>query len=471
MSKLVLSENLFLEVAELKRMLKYLDEYGYKRLVKNIINGKSGIVTVDDVDSFLVSKVADTTISINPGLAFDSEAEAIVNTEIDYYEVDDNGNTKWVILSRATNHIEEGTVSVTQNGVLSGIGTKFKEVLRGQPNFPNKVKFNSANNSGEYEVVSVISDTDAIISGSFTAESNIKYSVIGTFTPGFVPTEENKFIYEKDHYQIAIVESESVPQIQEGLEFIIGKIFYSEGIMYVNDERYSVIFNQRRYSLSEMSGVNPILSLVSVKAMGGLANAEIEFLFEHGYQVQTYQYNLAGNNTTFVIQTGSNNVIDSNIYDDLFNGWLLINRKNMRSSEISHNVGSTLYFKTFDQEMIENSGNDFIIVPNYTEVEFEISFETNSTNFQEPFYFRKSIENMRNRCSVYVLYPEITGEEKAIIHLRYRMITEDGRRLAFNDFPISQFNNVNGESETLANSDFEINVQEIEPEAAHHNYS
>ena len=77
--------------------------------------------------------------------------------------VSDTGVRRWLILSRSVHNWEEGTVSVTVDGALNGIGTHFTEILRGQPNFPTKVKFNSANNTGEYEVVSVTSDSSNFV--------------------------------------------------------------------------------------------------------------------------------------------------------------------------------------------------------------------------------------------------------------------------------------------------------------------
>ena len=137
------------------------------------------------------------------------------------------GINRWLVLSRDVKNIETGTVTINTDGSLSGIGTEFTKVLRGQPNFPTKVKFGSTLNSGEYEVVSVASDTSAILAGSFVNENNLKYSVIGTFTPGFQPLADNKMIYEYDSYNIRIVDSADKPSLSAN-EFIIAGISFDD---------------------------------------------------------------------------------------------------------------------------------------------------------------------------------------------------------------------------------------------------
>ena len=244
MSRLKFSSNLFLEVNELQRFNKFLEEDGWKRAMK-AISKNFGIVENASNSYFKVTarSGSNSVIVINAGIAFDSNMDAIVMTDDLELSVGNTGSNRWVILSRAVTNEEQGTVSINSDGSLSGIGTEFTKVLRGQPNFPVKVKFNSTSNNGEYEVVSVTSDTSALLSGSFVNQSNIKYSVVGTFTPGFQPTEDNKMIYEYDSYNIEVVDSEDRPAVSED-EFILAMIsFDASGSMNVSDERIRYMFN------------------------------------------------------------------------------------------------------------------------------------------------------------------------------------------------------------------------------------
>ena len=214
MSRLKFSENLFLEVNELQRLVKFLADDGYKLAVKSM-SKSFGIVENSGNTYFKVTAKAGTanTVIINPGVAFNSNIDAIVMPTALEMQILNTGMNRWLVLSRDVKNTEEGTVTVNTDGSISGIGTKFTKVLRGQPNFPTKVKFSSTLNSGEYEVVSVVSDTSAIIAGSFVNENNLKYSVVGTFTPGFQPLEDNKMIYEYDSFNIRIVDSADKPSL------------------------------------------------------------------------------------------------------------------------------------------------------------------------------------------------------------------------------------------------------------------
>ena len=220
MSRLKISDNLFLEVAELNRLVKFLKDDGYKRLFKTFITNY-GIVSSGDNSYFKPTADSANFVKINAGLAFDSNLDAIVMKEDTILSVSDTGTKRWIVLSRSVSSLEEGTVSITVDGVLSGVDTRFTEILRGQPNFPTKVKFNSQFNQGEYEVVEVTSDYNAILSGSFRAENGLKYSVVGTFTPGFQVPDDRKEIYEYDSYNLRIVDADDKPVVGSN-EFIIG---------------------------------------------------------------------------------------------------------------------------------------------------------------------------------------------------------------------------------------------------------
>ena len=475
MSKLKISENLFLEVAELNRLVKFLSDDGYKRVLKSIIN-QYGIVRNTGNTFFKVTQKNTGVVTINAGLAFDSNLDAIVmKTDLDL-AVSDTGVRRWLILSRSVHNWEEGTVSVTVDGALNGIGTHFTEILRGQPNFPTKVKFNSANNTGEYEVVSVTSDSQAILSGSFVAESGKQFSVVGTFTPGFVPTPENKQIYEFDGYNIRIQDSADKPEVGSD-EFILGYVYYENGIMYVFDERVYCMFNEKYTQDTETSGISPLTSLLKATVVSGVdswkaKSCDIELILEHGYKINSFELNSTATQNVFQITTGSCNFLgDGAVPNGIFNGWILLNRINMKYVKIDSNIGKNLYISDFDTEIVDRVTNDFVIVPNFTEIEYEVKLNDGTIRPSVPFYFRESIVNLNSRIRVYALFPSFGGADNVTISIRYRFIDNSGKRYTFQDLAVAPYVNVNGEQETLANSSFSVDIASIEPEAEQRNYS
>lgn len=482
MSRLKFSSNLFLEVNELQRFNKFLEEDGWKRAMK-AISKNFGIVENASNSYFKVTarSGSNSVIVINAGIAFDSNMDAIVMTDDLELSVGNTGSNRWVILSRAVTNEEQGTVSINSDGSLSGIGTEFTKVLRGQPNFPVKVKFNSTSNNGEYEVVSVTSDTSALLSGSFVNQSNIKYSVVGTFTPGFQPTEDNKMIYEYDSYNIEVVDSEDRPAVS-GDEFILAMIsFDASGSMNVSDERIRYMFNNP-YTQSDESdnSTDPLVSLLSTGVVGGIhavgsAAAEFELIMEHGYTVTRHELITTSTSNTFNIISGQSNFLGTgNIPDGMFRGWLLVNRANMKYALIDDNSNKSLYISNFDTSIILDNGNDFIIVPNCNEIEYEVTVSNNVDRPNIPFYFRSSIWNLYTRAKVHAFYPSNDVENfdnQVTITIKYRLMDNSGNQKPFSNLAIAQFENVNGQTETLSESSFVVDLTTIEPEAKQRNYS
>lgn len=481
MSRLKLSENLFLEVNELQRLVYFLETEGYKRLLKNIVKSY-GIVKNDSNTNFKVTQKAGTTntVIINAGIAFDSNLDAIVMNSNLELTIENTGIKKWIVLSRDVSNWETGTVSVNVDGTLTGVGTKFLSILRGQPNFPVKVKFNSSVNIDEYEVVSVNSDNNAVLAGDFVTESGLKYCVIGTFTPGFQPLEENKKIYEFDSYQITIVDSENRPSVTEN-QFIIASIMFDEiGVMSVSDERINCIFNepyvQSDYSVSRAD--NPLTSLLSVSTVGGVnavntVSATFELIIEHGYTVTTHEL-IVNPNTNIINITGNCNFLGTgNIPDGMFKGWLLLNRKNMKYAVIDNNINKALYISKLDTSIIESGQNDFIIIPNFLEIEYEVKVSSNVEQPDIPFYFKQSVWNYASRLPIYIYMPSVSDvfQDVVTVTVRYRMIDVSGKQYPFNNLAVAQFKNIKGQTETLANSNFNINLADIELQEKQRNYS
>jgi len=481
MSKLKISDNLFLEVNELNNMLKFLKEDGYIRLCKSFIKGY-GIVKNTNNDGFKVSLKPGTanTVYINPGLAFDSSLEGIVLDSRIELIINNTNSKRWLVLSRNVSNIEKGLININADGSIVGNSTEFTKVLRGQPNFPVKIKFESSINIGEYEVVKVTNDNNALLSGNFTAESNVKYSVIGTFTPGFIPTAENKMIYEYDSYNIKAVDSADRPVVAEN-EFIIASItFDANNAISIVDERVRYMFNDpySQNTNSSSPGVDPLVSLLSVNTVGVDVNgAQFEFIFECGYTVLSYEVINNSNSNSINILTGTCNFLQTlDVPDDMFKGWLFLNKGNMRYMKIDSNDNKMLYINNFDSSIF-NSGNgdSFVIVPDFRSIEFEITVDDNVDQTTIPFCFKQSVFNNQMRMPVSVYYKDVSPTAfKDIVkfRLRYRLIDDgSGVTYPFQKLQVAQFKNVKGQLETLGDSQLDINITDIQPQEKQRNYS
>lgn len=481
------SPNLFLEVAELNRFKRSMVDDGYKKAIKCLARS-FGVVRDKDGSYFKTILKSGRVITLNPGLAFDANVDCIVlENPIDFsVPTLNDGEFFWLIVSHATTHNELGTVSINSNGSLSGVGTEFLSVLRGQANFPTKVKFSSTRNVGDYEVVEATSDTTAVLAGDFVAESNLKYQVIGAFTPGFQPADDDRYLYNYDSCNVRTVVSEDEPQLSDN-EFIVSRAYLrSDGGVEIDDYRIKNLFSTQTYAqsdvVSQQQAVNKMSSLVSTKVKAvDKFGITMELLFNHGYVITDYDFFTTTSSNVVSISAGYSNFLGNNsntIPNNFFDGWYLLNRTKMKYSQVSYNEGKRLYFDEYDSEVItisaDGNEDDMILVPPFLEIEYMVKLSNNCFNPSQPYYFRSSLQQAFSRENIRIDLKSIDPDNydyDVEVELACRVIKNDGKFYPFYPLAIAQFDNVNKESETLGDSKFNIDMENYEPEVIIRNYS
>jgi len=436
MSQLKISSDLFLETSELRRFQSFLSEDGYKKLFKTIIKSY-GIVLDDSKASFKPSVVDSNTISIAAGLAVDPEVNIITLKEPFQITIPSDGLKHWVAIKYAVTNEEEGTVQVSTDGTLVGTGTKFLDLLRGGTNFPNRVKLKSNNNFNEFEVLSVSTDELAVINGVFVPESGLKYSVLGTFTPGLETDLDKELIYELDGAEIDLIASQPEPVLESG-QYLIASALVQNGVVVLSDYREKASFNAVQENI--IDNANGITSLLDVELV---TDKEINLSLEHGYQVNSFTLQSLPTNNIFSIEGKSNLFSTGDIPNDFFKGWVLLNRSNMKKATISGNTNKDLFIPNIDFSFVLESGNDFVVVPNSDGVEYEIL-----VSGKYPTYKRFSSENIQNSFII----PLEFGDN--LVTIKYRMLGTF--KTVFKNLAVCPFNNYLNNYEILANSNFSI---------------
>ena len=372
MSKLKLSPNLFLEVAELENFRRLIVDEGYKAVFKSMVKN-FGIARDSNVNAFEVTATGEeNVISIAPGTAWDKDFNRIINLEVVTAQAIQSDTRTWVVLSRAVNNYEPGTVSVATDGTLTGVGTEFTKALRGGDNFPNAVKFiDSTKNILNYEVINVVSDTSAVIAAPAAAESGIRYGVVGAFTPGFVPSTANELIYEYDSFAVRMIQSETQPEVEEGREFIIAQLNWDSSDMAIVDMRNSCTFNAEPVEEITAAATN-IVSVLDVERFGNMLRIGVE----NGYTVTSFE--IRSSALQFRILGGHNNVLGTvsgdtgTIPSFTFAGWTLFNRATGKGVRIVDNANTTLTLASWSGDISLGEGDDFVIVPSVSEIEYQM---------------------------------------------------------------------------------------------------
>ena len=183
-------------------------------------------------------------------------------------------------LNYHSSHEEPGTVTLSINGDLVGDGTAFTKTLRGLPNFPSRISFpGSRFNKQEYDIIEVVDDLHAKVShpattttgiAEFVVEENLKYRVVGTFTPGAAVPNANKFPFLYDACAFKLepeITNNTVPaSFLVGKEFYVARIRVEGNNVVIQDKRTEYWITQAAYEATSLTlDDNPLIGVESVK--------------------------------------------------------------------------------------------------------------------------------------------------------------------------------------------------------------
>jgi hypothetical protein len=392
MSNIKFSENLFLEVAEFNRFQKFLENDGFKRhfllntdsfgIIRQANLPEIGNVNVED--NFYVSKAGTpfNEVVVNKGFAIDSNGDLILNSKNVNIAIPNDNLWYWVKIAHKYSSVEKGTLSIDILGNVTGVGTEFTKILRGQPNFPSKIKFtNSINgNADEYEVVKVVDDNNLIIQGDFTSETNLKYEVIGTFTPGFVVNDSNKKIFRYDSVEISLVKETTLneqPTFIPNKEFFIARVRNSGVNLSLQDKRINWWQSEAMSSLTNLdrNSYNPLIGVENVKwdiKTSTRAKSWVEMAW--GFRFESWTVDTSSKRVSILIGQGGV-YKDTSYFQNLdFNGWRLYAKNGSYQNIIDSIKTGTQIVITLDVLNINDyvSGDLLFIAPPYEEIEVRI---------------------------------------------------------------------------------------------------
>jgi len=398
------SSNLFLGLAELKTWSDFLDQQGFRKFIRKN-SSKYGLFKNSTFDSpFDNGKVeAGTnsgTIKINAIEAIDKDGNFIVNPSVDNIAIVDSPTQfYWIRITHAYSNIEKGTVSIDSAGNLTGTGTEFLSKLRGQSDFPSKIRFvGSTNNTQEYDILDVFDNNNAIVQGFFTAESNLRYEVVGTFTPGVAVQTSQKFPFNYDSCNLEIIAGgTTAPAKTQDYQFYLARVRNNGGVMIIEDKRTEVWESISSFELKSIPQLtNKFIGIEAVKFNDQFTPRDAN-LVELAWGLRSSNWTASNSLRQITIANGQGGVFKRDLIIDPFvngdfNGWRLYfeNGNYARITESAIDAGAikvTLDRLNPDdynaQEQIficpdvEEVGITFFNAENFL-VEYEASFPVNT---------------------------------------------------------------------------------------------
>ena len=329
--------NLFLGKIELNRLKDFLDKDGFRKLFLNN-SLKFGLFQTSfdtDFQNGLVENGGSAgTINHKDLLAVNSEGNFIVKPQQLSISVPDDDTWYWVRVTHLFSPNELGLVSIDGSGNLTGVGTQFLTTLRGGVDFPSKIKFTDAiNNTLEYEVVDVIDNENAVLSGVFTSESNLKYCVVGTFTRGVTPPSQDKNIFQYDSCTLDLVEetlaNDPSNLITQGSQFMLARVRYNSlqsSQVQIQDKRRNYVYQTKADFLATKIDreLNPLIGIESIRWDNSFSPQDKNLVYL-GWSMKSASFTVNTSQRLVTINQGLGGMFKTT--DDFttgdFNGWRL----------------------------------------------------------------------------------------------------------------------------------------------------
>lgn len=450
MSFIKYSPDLFIEVIELNRLSQFLDQDGFR---KNIIDNSVsfGLIKTQANATFPNGKVerdvnnalGQKTVKIGAIRAIDSQGRFLVKDQTNNLPVLADNNWYWIRIKHQHSTQEKGTVSIDAAGNLVGTGTKFTSTLRGQSNFPSTIKLiNSVYNTLEYEVLEVTDDNHAILvypglndnDALFVSESNLTYSVVGTFTEGVAIDQEDKYPFQYDDVAVELV-LETVlntkPTYVQGTEFYLARVKVLLGELIIQDKRLEVWQTSADFEQTNLTRIeNPLIGVESIKWENQF-NTGDKNKVSIAWGMRSTNWGIDSSQgivTLFGSATGGNFKTIDDFTNGDFNSWRLYTQdgKYVRVyNSIKQGGAINLYVDLLDVDSFSADGGstfiaqELLVVPNADEITIVFKPEPtdNVGNVNETFTF--PINTTVAECLVTV-YKETTDTVNVLYNVQYQ---------------------------------------------------
>lgn len=455
MSDFKFSPNLFLEVVELDKFKSFVDSEGFrKNILQNTIS--YGLIKKNNDLSFLNGRVErdlDTTIGqktikIRPLQAIDNKGMFLSSPQINSIPVPADGRWYWVKVFHRYNTTELGKVTLAINGDLTGVGTKFTETLRGMPNFPSRIRFtNSSHNTLEYDVLEVIDDEHVIVMhpavngagiATFEIESDLNYSVVGTFTPGVAVPESDKYPFQYDSISYQLIQEDTLnqrPSFISGQEFYLARVKIEDGDVIIQDKRIECWESQGKFSSLEINrSPNPLIGVEYIKWQNILSPANVNQVFvAWGMRSQNWAVDSSKNIVTLFgsASGGAFKTVDDFTNGD-FDGWRIYTENGRYSKVVTsikqgQAINLTLDVLDVDDYSVDggltfnnqdSSSQWVIVVPDAEEIEIIFTPQLDQNNNTSVSY-HFPINTLIARCDV-----EVFQNPTCLFNVTYRYKTD-----------------------------------------------
>ncbi len=300
-----------------------------------------------------------------------------------------------------------------------------------------------------------VNNENAVLSGIFQIESNLRYSVIGTFSPGHVPSSNHQEIFRYDgcnDFTVSdggLIQETSLntpPSKNNETEYYIARVKVNGVSVLIEDKRTEIYQSSAEYKFSNVNkSLNPYVGVEAVKwdhPKSPRHKNEIVF----GWGLRSSNWTLSSSNREIIISDGKGgrfkeSAIANNFINGSFNGWRLYANNGSYQKIIGSVVDGSSIKVTLDNLNPSDyiSEQQICIVPDVD----EISIKAISHNQESPILDTEEFYPIQGGWgSFFVTLPVQTGLYSYNLQYRYK---KNGEFTQWNVFP-----NDNNPSDTYA---------------------
>jgi hypothetical protein len=394
MSNIKFSNNAFIGRYELEQMQSFVQDEGYQKYIKdnaisfglidNSINGNF-------INARITEGVGDNTIVHASILGINNDGKFIAKDASEDITVTGT-NWQWIKLTRSESNLEQGTITISANGVITGLNANFLTTLRGKvTDFPTKLTFpSSILNTSEYEVLSVTDDDTAQLNVvSMSAESDQDWQIIPTNTPSSILTTDEKKLFNYDSATITLVaesaltdeddvaldgSGDTLPKAVAG-EYWLARIQNSGTDVIIQDKRSNYIYKTVDGYFTSYLDKTPNV-LIGVEAIKYQATTEprskniVEVAF--AMRSSAWTSNVNANRVSFTGGIGGTFKATSDFTTGDFDGWRLyfesgkyaiVKQSTLNGSQID------MILDSLDPAELIDTAQQLLVTPDCSEIE------------------------------------------------------------------------------------------------------
>ena len=374
--KINIGNNLFLGLQEYNQFQNFFEN----KHIQSILNISKTFGIIGNCFKIEAGGILGTLSLIQKSIAVDKNGKFITQQAFSNLVLPAQNIWYKIKISYKEDPTEVGLVSIDNQGNLTGLNTKFTEILRNSSNgLSSVIKFtNSIANQFEYEVADITDDTHAILAGSFSSEVNLTFKVVGTFCPETIPQTPDKDPFQYDSCNLQLIDEASIPVLISDIEFFIARVKFDGSILLIEDLRDQFwAVNTEQIIITQD---NPLIGINSVK-WGNLYSTK-----EKNQVSISWSFNVDASNWTISAGTRQISILsgEGGIYKNIaafadgdFNGWRVY-KKDGKYDIINSSIKSgSAIILNLDKLVGYNLLDNLILTPDVEGIEIQISPDSN----------------------------------------------------------------------------------------------